>query len=102
MVDFSGIIEYFKNLKIRHASQGILGDEDIKYLFPDIKEITLTGKKRLRKYCPSITRQRSLRKINFRLSDFSNIGKFGKKRRRRRNNINNLKEGEEESESVRI
>ena len=38
LVDFSGIIEYFKNLKIRHASQGILDDEDIKYLFPDIKE----------------------------------------------------------------
>ena len=100
MVDFSGIIEYFKNLKIRHASQGILGDEDIKYLFPDIKEITLTGKKRLRKYYPSTTRQRRLRKINFGLGDLSMMNKLGKKRRR--NNINNLKEGEEESESVRI
>ena len=72
-VDFIGTIEYFRNLKIRHTSQGILDDEDIRFLFPGIRELTLTGRKRLRKYYPSSTRQKRHKKINFGLDigDFS-------------------------------
>ena len=64
-VDFDGTVEYFKNLKIRHASQGILDESDIRYLFPDIRELTLTGKKRLRRYYETApTRRRKNMYIN--------------------------------------
>ena len=72
-IDFNGIIEYFRNLKIRHASMGILDDEDVKFIFPDITELTFTGKKRLRKYYPSTTRQKRHKKINFGLDDYTCI-----------------------------
>ena len=96
-VDFTGTIEYFRNLKIRHASQGILDEEDIRFLFPGIRELTLTGKKRLRKYYPSSTRQKRHKKINFGLDmgDFSMTSKGSGKKQKR----NLIYEQEDDEES---
>lgn len=80
-VDFDGTVEYFKNLKIRHASQGILDESDVRYLFPDIKEVTLTGKKRLRRYYETApTRKRKNGyinpEINSNINDYFNNDDF--------------------------
>ena len=97
-IDFNGIVDYFRNLKIRHASQGILDEEDVKFLFPDITELTLTGKKRLRKYYPSTTRQKRHKKINFGLDDYTSISKG---RIQKQHKKNQLYEGEKNNENKR-